>query len=72
MGACLKVVPHTPEKFGFLKNHFRETSCGLFFFDLKNFEEFLKKPSKKFTGVFMVFLVFIKIDCYEIYKTTDN
>ncbi|AMD16890.1 hypothetical protein TL18_01920 [Methanobrevibacter sp. YE315] len=66
-GACLKVAPHTPAKFGFLKNHFRETSFKLFFLDLKDFKVFLKKPLKKFTKVFMVFLVFIKIDCYEIY-----
>ena len=67
MGACLKVALHTLAKFGFLKNHFRETSFELFFFDLRDFKEFLKKPLKKFTRVFMVFLVFIKIDCYEIY-----
>ncbi len=54
------MAPHTPEKFGFLKNHFSETSYELLLFDLKDFKEFLKKPSKKFTRVFMVFYGFYK------------
>ena len=60
VGACLKVAPHTSEKFGFLKYHFCETFFELFFFDLNDFKGFLKKPSKKFTRVFMVFFGFYK------------